>query len=114
MSASRGLSPERTHARGAAAIALLAVLLVAAAEVPRGGAQAPGAGAAVLRLNPNTATAEELTLLPGLGPVRAAAIVSYRGSVHPGPAFAAPADLEAVHGIGPITAERLTPYWGFD
>lgn len=52
----------------------------------------------------NRASAEDLELLPGIGPVRAAAIVAYRERHGP---FGDPADLQRVHGIGPRTAARL-------
>ena len=44
----------------------------------------------------NTATAEELTALPGLGPRKAAALVAYREAHGP---FATLADAAAVKGI---------------
>ncbi len=53
-------------------------------------------------LNINTASAEELTALPGIGPSRAAAIVAGRP-------YSSVEDLERVPGIGPSTVETLTP-----
>lgn len=53
------------------------------------------------RLNINTATAEELTSLPNIGPSRAAAIVDYRDSAGP---FGSVDDLKNVSGIG----EKIT------
>lgn len=52
----------------------------------------------------NTATAEELTALPGLGPEKAAALVRYREENGP---FAALADAAAVKGI----SLRMTESW---
>lgn len=52
----------------------------------------------------NTATAEELTALPGLGPRKAAALVAYR-TEHG--AFASLADAAAVRGI----SLRMTESW---
>ena len=52
----------------------------------------------------NTATAEELTALPGLGPEKAAALVAYRTEHGP---FAALADAAAVKGI----SLRMTESW---
>ena len=46
----------------------------------------------------NTATAEQLETLPGVGPATAAAIIDDRRRHGP---FAAVADLERVPGIGP-------------
>lgn len=59
-----------------------------------GGSGAAGGGL----LNVNTATAEELTALPGIGPVLAGRIVDFRQANGP---FAALGDLGEVSGIGP-------------
>ncbi|MGD2177370.1 MAG: helix-hairpin-helix domain-containing protein [Anaerolineae bacterium] len=60
------------------------------------------------RINVNTATAEELTQLPGIGPVLAERIVTYRDTVG---FFEEPAQITAVSGIGERTyhtvADRL-------
>lgn len=63
-----------------------------------------------LRVNPNTATPAELQLLPGIGPARARAIVEERQQRGP---FDSVEDLARVHGIGPVTVERLRPYVRF-
>lgn len=55
-------------------------------------------------ININTATAEELTTLPGLGPEKAAALVAYR-TAHG--AFASLADAANVKGI----SLRMTESW---
>jgi competence protein ComEA len=60
------------------------------------------------RMNVNRASADELTLLPGIGPQRAKAIVSSRE--HEGP-FLSTGDLERVRGIGPATRRRLRRDW---
>ena len=52
----------------------------------------------------NTATVEELTALPGLGPRKAAALVAYREAHGP---FATLADAAAVKGI----SLRMTESW---
>ena len=55
----------------------------------------------------NRAGLEALTLLPGIGEVRARAIVDYRlrhGS------FSSPGELEAVRGIGRKTVDRVRPW----
>jgi competence protein ComEA len=57
-------------------------------------------------INVNTASAAELERLPGIGPVRAAAIVAWRER---NGAFRRIEDLLAVEGIGPATLERLRP-----
>ncbi|WP_295580348.1 helix-hairpin-helix domain-containing protein [uncultured Oscillibacter sp.] len=55
-------------------------------------------------LDLNTATAEELTVLPGIGEVLAARIVAYREDHGP---FGAVEELMEVSGIGPATLEGL-------
>ena len=54
----------------------------------------------------NTATAKELTVLPGIGPVLAARIVEEREQHG---AFHYPADLLRVSGIGPKVLDRILP-----
>jgi len=58
-------------------------------------------------VNLNTATVDELVLLPGIGPVRARAIVENRARVGRFPSVDA---LVRVPGIGPLTVERVRPY----
>jgi len=53
-------------------------------------------------VNINTASAEELTSLPGIGTVKADAIIASR-------TYDSVDDLERVTGIGPGTVEKLTP-----
>jgi competence protein ComEA len=55
-------------------------------------------------------TAQELTAVPGIGPVLAARIIAARQA---GLQFARPADLEQVKGIGPKLSVRLAPYLRF-
>ncbi|MCH7721375.1 MAG: helix-hairpin-helix domain-containing protein [Planctomycetes bacterium] len=68
-----------------------------------------------LRIDPNSAPWWELTIIPGVGETTARRIVSFRsensGAVD-GP-FRRPADLQAVHRIGPKTAARMAPYLAF-
>jgi competence ComEA-like helix-hairpin-helix protein len=74
----------------------------------------PGATTAPsqLKLDPNTATWQELTCLPEIGESTAKRIVSYRERQR-GQAFRSPADLDAVPGIGPRTVEEIAPYLTF-
>lgn len=57
-------------------------------------------------VNINTATAEQLTLLPGIGPSRAQAIIQARERR----AFRSVQELIRVRGIGRATLLRLRPY----
>ncbi len=67
------------------------------------GAPAPGTpGAAPVDLN--SASAEQLDTLPGVGPATAAAIVAYRSQHGP---FRSVDDLLQVHGIGPAKLAAL-------
>jgi competence protein ComEA len=61
-------------------------------------------------VNVNTATAEQLALLPGIGPSRAEAIIQARQN-RP---FRAVQDLLRVRGIGPATLQNLRPYVSVD
>lgn len=55
----------------------------------------------------NSAGAEELDLLPGIGPVKAAAIIDYRAEHGP---FSDVQELLEVPGIGEATLEGLRDY----
>lgn len=59
----------------------------------------------------NRARAEELELLPGVGPSMAKRIVEAR--LKDGP-FHAPADLARVKGIGKRTQQKLSQFLSFD
>jgi competence protein ComEA len=69
------------------------------------------------RINPNNAPAAGLMLLPGVGPARAQAIISYREQFrqnHPGEsAFRNCNDLDNVKGIGPVTISNMCTYLKF-
>ena len=72
-----------------------------------GSFQAKPSPAAGMTINVNTASAEELMLLPGIGPARAAAIIENRAAIGP---FRNVEDLARVSGIGPATVEGVRPY----
>jgi competence protein ComEA len=55
----------------------------------------------------NTATVEQLQQLPGIGPVRAKAIVEFREKSGP---FQRVEDLLAIRGISKSRFEKLRPY----
>ena len=69
------------------------------------------------RIDPNTATWQELAVLPQIGEKRAKEIVAYRESVLAGDAneiaFARPQDLTHIKGIGPAVIETLRPHLTF-
>ena len=62
-------------------------------------------------VNVNSATAEELALLPGVGPTKAQAIIRYR-TEHG--AFKRVEDLSEVKGIGDKALERMRPHVALD
>lgn len=63
-----------------------------------------------LGLDPNSADAASLEVLPGIGPARAAAILATRCERR----FASARDLERVPGIGPRTRASLEPWLALD
>ena len=69
------------------------------------------------RVNPNDAPAAGLMLLPGVGPARAQAIISYREQFRQNGrgdlAFRDCNDLDNVKGIGPATAWSMCEYLKF-
>ena len=78
--------------------------------VPRKGEAAPppqsgsAPGAATEKINLNTASAEELDQLPGIGPAIAKAIIDYRTKNGP---FKQIEDINAVKGIGDALFEKI-------
>lgn len=81
----------------------------------------PDSGAASIelesRINPNNAPAAGLMLLPGVGPARAQAIISYREQFRqnrPGErVFRNCNDLDNVKGIGPVTVSNMCEHLKF-
>jgi comEA protein len=97
--------------RAASAFALAALLCntaLAAANEPAG---RPGGAGIVGVVNVNSATAEELALLPGVGPAKAQAILEYRKEHG---AFKRVEDLSEVKGIGDKALEKLRPHIALD
>jgi comEA protein len=87
------------------AVLLLGALLLGVVAEARGRKQAsPQSSAGVVNIN--TATAEQLQLLPGVGPSKARAIVKYRARAK----FKATYALIRVRGIGRKTFRKLRRY----
>lgn len=59
------------------------------------------------KINPNTATKEELMDLPGIGPVKAMAIIEFREKYGP---FTEVAEMLYVPGIGKKQLDQIVPY----
>jgi competence protein ComEA len=59
------------------------------------------------KLNLNTATVDQLMLLPGVGPSKAERVVAWRGKNGP---FKRVADLRKVKGFGYKTLKKLEPF----
>ena len=109
---------ESRDSRDRAASASAAGLISSAADSGRAQAPASARGtlprasgeAPVGRIDPNRASASELTRLPGIGPALAGRIVADRGRRG---AFASPDALLRVRGIGPKTLDRIRGYLSF-
>ena len=99
---------------GLTALILAVILLLTSLATPVGDAQPLpvflGDGdhqyTGVFVLDPNTAPADSLELLPGIGRVLADRIVEYRQHHR----FEREVDLTDVNGIGPKNFERMRPY----
>jgi len=99
---------------GATALILAVILLIRTLATPVGDSESLpvflGDGdqqyTGVFVLDPNTAPADSLELLPGIGRVLADRIVEYRQHNR----FEREVDLTEVNGIGPKKFERLRPY----
>lgn len=108
--------PDKTNATHAAptlaiALALLACLSIAMLRSPTNDAAPLGSAPVTYRIAPNTADANELCLLPGVGLPTAQKIIDHRETLGP---FIAAADLENVSGIGPKTRAAIEPWITLD
>jgi len=93
-----------TRTARASLLALLAVMGVLFAASPL---QAAGDESLTGVVNINTATAEELELLPGIGESRAKAVLALRKQ---NGGFKSVDELAAVKGIGSVALDRMRPY----
>jgi len=100
---------ERMRVARALALALLAAcsLAFAASAAPEGDAASRVTGV----VNLNTATADELQLLPGIGAARAQAVIDLRKQRG---GFKSVEELKDVKGIGDTALERLRPFVRLD
>jgi competence protein ComEA len=103
-----GLSPhaERTAVNLAAPLADGEQVLVAARGSPVAGAAGTTGAAATGPVSLNSASAEQLDALPGVGPVTAQKILQYRQEHGP---FTSVDGLDAIPGIGPARLADLRP-----
>jgi competence protein ComEA len=81
--------------------------VVGGGDSSTGGSSGAGGSSTSLMVDVNTATAEELDALPGVGPTTAAAIVAYRQQHG---VFRSVDDLADVTGIGPAKLAQIRPH----
>jgi competence protein ComEA len=95
--------------RAAALVLLLAAAFALSPALSRAVASSRPASTVSMAdpIDVNQASAAELSLLPGVGPSLAAAIVADRESRG---AFRRPQDLDRVRGIGPAILARILPH----
>lgn len=108
-------SPDR-HIGTAYVLVMTAVMMsspwLLARPVARSGVALP-AGIET-RLDPNSASAVELSRLPGIGPGLANRIIARRSAIKGGaPAFRSPSDLAGIRGLGARRLDSLRRYLRF-
>jgi comEA protein len=95
------------HVRAVLSAHLRAVLLAAGLAATLAAGALPAAAVADGVVNVNTATAEELARLPGIGEAKARAILEFRKERG---AFKSVDQLREVKGIGDAALERIRPH----
>lgn len=96
---------EKTRVLRAAVLAFVSAMLLA---LPAVGAEGP---ALLGTVNVNTATSEQLQLLPGVGAARASALIALRKQRG---GFKSVDELKDVKGIGDAGLERMRPFVRLD
>jgi competence protein ComEA len=98
---------QKIHVPRKGEVSAPAVASVAPSRTPRSAPQAAATATPQFPINLNTATAEQLEAIPGIGPVLAQRIIEYR-QTHG--RFQSVDELLEVHGIGPKRLENMRPY----
>jgi competence protein ComEA len=98
---------QKIHVPRKGEVSAPAVASVAPSRSPRSAPQATAAATTQFPINLNTATAEQLEAIPGIGPVLAQRIIEYR-QTHG--RFQSVDELLEVRGIGPKRLENMRPY----
>jgi competence protein ComEA len=89
-----------------ATVGILTVLVILVCSLPAAAQTTPAAKAPAAAVNVNTASADQLDALPGIGPALAARIIEYRTK---NGAFKKLEDLMNVRGIGEKNFLKLKP-----
>ena len=100
-----GNRPAKARFRSVSGIGSVFAFLLLGLFLLSGAAQAESQSSGV-PLDLNRATAEQLETLPGIGAVKAAAILAVRDTKG---GFQSMDELEAVRGIGPALVDKLRP-----
>ncbi|MFQ5418049.1 MAG: ComEA family DNA-binding protein [Myxococcota bacterium] len=95
------------HETRTARASLLAMVLALGMLLSASPTLAAGGGSLTGVVNINTATLEQLQMLPGIGESRARAVVAIRKKTG---GFKSVDELAQVKGIGPVALERLRPF----
>lgn len=112
--AARSAASARAAALASTAVVLAAIAVALVVAEVRAPADAVlTAEQLAYRLDPNTASRDELLLLPNVGPRLADEIIAYRTQAAPAPAFRTPADLGRVRGFGPVRIAEAVPWLRF-
>lgn len=97
-------------ARAADAVPAVKASAPAAPIVPVAPIAEPASAKTDFKVNLNVADLSQLALVPGIGPAKAKAIVTFRA----GKSFQSPADLMKVKGIGPKSYAKMKTHLAVD